>query len=67
QFQSEVGEPLVNNLRTYLKTFQNPHDAVQTEIDNIRQLPFIPDDLILHGLVYELDSGKIDVVVNGYQ
>lgn len=66
-FNTEIGEPFSDHLRDYLKAFQNPYDAVQTEIMHIKSLPFIPDDLILHGLVYELESGKIAVVVNGYE
>lgn len=66
-FISDIGEPIEDNLRRYLKTFDNPYDAVSLEIQRIRDLPFIPDDLILHGLVYELNTGHVDVVVNGYQ
>lgn len=65
-FEAEIGDPIADNLRTYLKTFDNPYDAVVAEIDRIRDLPFIPDDLILHGVVYELSSGNVDIVVNGY-
>ncbi len=65
-FKAEIGEPFEANLRRYLKTFDNPHDAVVAEIDRIRDLNFIPDDLILHGVVYELSSGNINIVVNGY-
>ena len=67
EFQSGIGEPFEDNLRHYLKAFQNPYDAVKTEIEHIRSLAFIPDDLILHGLVYDLTSGKVDVVINGYE
>lgn len=66
-FHTDVGEPFTDNLRTYLQAFQNPYDAVKAEIEKIQGLPFVPDDLILHGLVYDLSSGKVDVVVNGYQ
>lgn len=65
-FKAEVGEPFADNLRDYLQAFQNPYDAVKTEIERIHTLPFIPDDLVLHGLVYDLTSGNVDVVVNGY-
>ena len=64
-FQAEVGEPFTDKLRVYLKAFENPYDAVQAEVERIHQMAFIPDDLIVHGLVYDLSSGKVDVVVNG--
>ncbi len=66
-FQSDLGDSSSETLRTFLKAFQDPYDAVRTEIDSIRQLSFIPDDLILHGLVYDLETGKVTVVVDGYQ
>lgn len=65
-FKSDIGEPFSKNLRAYIKAFEDPHQAVSKEIESIRQLPFVPDDLILHGLMYELSSGRIEVVVNGY-
>ncbi len=66
KFKAEIGEPFPEKLRSYLKAFEDPREAVKREIENIRKLPFIPDGLILHGLLYELQSGNIDIVVNGY-
>jgi carbonic anhydrase len=65
-FKAEIGEPFAERLRTYLKAFEDPHKAVKKEIESIRRIPFVPDELILHGLLYELNSGKVEVVVNGY-
>ena len=65
-FQSEIGEPFRDNLRHYLKAFQRPEEALEREISRIRQLPFIPQELIIHGVIYELASGNIQVLVNGY-
>ena len=65
-FKAEIGEPFTDHLRAYLKAFEDPYVAVRKEIESIRQLPFVPDDVILHGLVYELSSGSVEVVVNGY-
>ncbi|NDJ75533.1 MAG: hypothetical protein GYB65_04675 [Chloroflexi bacterium] len=66
-FRADIGEPFAEKLRTYLKAFQDPRAAVEREIDSIRRLPFVPDDLILHGLLYELETGRVEVVVNGYE
>ncbi len=65
-FKAEIGEPFTEKLRTYLQAFEDPEDAVKQEIERIHNLPFVPDDLILHGLLYELNSGVAKVVVNGY-
>ncbi len=66
-FQSEIGEPFRDRLRQYLKVFQTPEEALERELERIRHLPFIPEDLILHGAIYELTSGAIQVLANGYE
>jgi len=33
----------------------------------VKGSPFVPETLIVHGLVYDLSSGGIEVVVNGYE
>jgi len=66
RFQSQIGTSFEQKLRTYLQAFQDPYEAVRQEIETIRQLPFVPGDLILHGLVYNLETGAVDVVINGY-
>ena len=66
QFKTEVGEPFRENLISWLKAFEDPRAAVQAEIKNLKSLSFMPEDVIFHGLLYELESGKVEVVVNGY-
>jgi len=40
---------------------------VVQEVNAIKKLDFVPDSLIVHGLVYDLLSGKVEVIVNGYE
>jgi carbonic anhydrase len=61
-----VGEPLRESLLKWLHAFQNPRDAVNVEVKNVSESPFVPDTLIIHGLVYDLFSGGLEIVVNGY-
>ena len=65
-FRNSVGEPFVDNLVDYLKAFDDPYIAVQREIESVRAKPFVPDDTILHGLVYDLETANLNVVVDGY-
>jgi len=66
EFQRTIGEPFRENLRTWLKAFEDPREAVKREIALLKSLSFMPQNLIIHGLLYELVSGKIEVVLNGY-
>lgn len=65
-YAKRIGEPLRDKLTARLKAFADPREAVRREIDAVRQQPFVPDDVVLHGLVYELATGAVDVVVSGY-
>lgn len=64
--KARVGEPFRARLIDWLKAFQDPRAAVEREIAALRAEPFMPRDVVLHGLVYELASGRVEVVVNGY-
>ncbi len=64
--RSRVGEPFRAKLLAWLKAFEDPREAVQREIADLKAEPFMPADLVLHGLVYELATGKLEVVVDGY-
>jgi carbonic anhydrase len=65
-FRDNIGEPFQENLRSYLNTFSDPFEAVREEVEAIKALPYAPPDLIIHGLVYTLETGRIEVVVDGY-
>jgi carbonic anhydrase len=67
RFQDEVRLPFRDNLIAWLKAFENLRDAVRKEISSFKELSFVPDDVIFHGLVYHLETGAVEVVVNGYE
>jgi carbonic anhydrase len=67
KFKKSIGEPLAENLRAWLHAFKDPKEAVVQEVKAIKKLDFVPDSLIIHGLVYDLSSGKVEVIVNGYE
>jgi carbonic anhydrase len=67
RFKELIGEPLRDMLREWLHAFQDPREAVRTEVDAVKNHPFAPESLVVHGLVYDLSSGAIEVVVNGYE
>jgi carbonic anhydrase len=66
RFRSSIGEPFKENLLNWLKAFEDPQQAVKRQVEDLRNYPIIPEDLVIHGLVYDIFTGKISVVVNGY-
>jgi hypothetical protein len=55
------------NIKTIMQDSGRDHEIRgNVEISALRQQPFIPDELIVYGLLYELATGHLEVVVNGY-
>ena len=65
--KSIVGEPFEENLVDWLGAFEDPYAAVVNEVENIKKSVFIPKSLIVHGIVYDLATGGMDIVINGYE
>jgi carbonic anhydrase len=67
RFKKFVGDPLRDRLREWLHAFEDPRKAVRKEVEAIKDHSFAPEGLVVHGLVYDLSSGAIEVVINGYE
>lgn len=67
QYQAAVGEPFHENLPRRLMVFQDPYEAVVEEVKRVRNRKYAPQDLVVHGLVYDLASGSVRIIVNGYE
>ena len=65
-FTQLLGEPLRDKLREWLRAFQDPREAVRQEVATIKGYAFVPANFIVHGLLYDLASGEVEVIVNGY-
>jgi carbonic anhydrase len=66
-FKEEIGEPFRERLIKYLHAFEDPRAALKREIQRLKQQSFIPSDLVIHGLLYELAAGRLEVIENGYK
>ncbi|WP_232698793.1 beta-class carbonic anhydrase [Brevibacillus daliensis] len=54
------------NLEKWLGGFDCVSDAVKTSVQMIDKHPLLPRSLPVHGLIIDPATGKLDVVVNGY-
>jgi len=61
-----LGEPLEQKILNWLNTFEDPREEVERRVENFKHHPLVPPDVIAHGLLLDLATGKVEVVVNGY-
>jgi carbonic anhydrase len=62
-------ETLLNagiDLSTWLTGFQCVEESVKNSVDLIKNHPLIPEHIAVHGLVIDPETGKLDLVVDGY-
>lgn len=55
------------NFEKFLHGFDCVEDSVKNSVATIRNHPLMPKDVPVHGLVIDPKTGKLDVMVNGYQ
>ncbi len=53
------------HLDEWLTGFKCVEDSVSASVDMIRNHPLLPANLIVHGLVMDPETGKLEVVVDG--
>jgi len=54
------------DLRKWLRGFDNVYEGVQNSVKIIRNHPLLPPGTVVHGLLIHPETGKLDVVSNGY-
>jgi carbonic anhydrase len=55
------------DLERWLHGFDNVEESVRGSVDIVRNHPLIPKHIPVHGLVIDPETGKLDLVVDGYQ
>ncbi|ASB87797.1 carbonic anhydrase [Bacillus sonorensis] len=50
----------------WLKSFDSVEDSVRDSVSVIKNHPLLPQDVPVHGLVIDPETGRLDLVVNGY-
>lgn len=56
-----------HELEEWIDGFHNPLQNIKNVVDKIHSNPLIPDDVPVHGLIFDPKSGKLEIVVDGYQ
>ncbi|MCS1350583.1 carbonic anhydrase [Mechercharimyces sp. CAU 1602] len=54
-------------VKEWLRGFNSVEESVQQSVDLIRQHPLLPAGVYVHGLVIDPETGKLDVVTDGYE
>lgn len=55
------------NLNGFLTGFDYVHDGVVNSVKLIRNHPLLPKDLPVHGLIIHPETGRLDIISNGYE
>ncbi len=55
------------DLDNWLTGFDNVEDSVRHSVEMIRNHPLMPDDIAIHGLVIHPSTGKLHLVIDGYE
>lgn len=55
------------NLEEWLKGFSCVEESVKNSVNSIKNHPLTPSDVKVHGLIIDPKTGKLDVVINGYE
>ncbi|HDR7251220.1 TPA: carbonic anhydrase [Bacillus pacificus] len=55
------------DLEQFLRGFSSVEESVEHSVSVLRNHPLLPEEVPVHGLVIDPDTGKLDLVVNGYE
>ncbi len=55
------------DLEKFLQGFSSVEESVEHSVSVLRNHPLLPTEVPVHGLVIHPDTGKLDLVVNGYE
>jgi len=55
------------DLKDWLKGFDNVEESVEYSVKMVKKHPLMPKDIPVHGLVIHPSTGKLNLIVNGYE
>lgn len=66
----EVITTLINagiDIKKWLRGFNSVEESVKESVDMISNHPLMPKDIVVHGLIMDPETGKLETIVNGYE
>jgi carbonic anhydrase len=54
------------DLPQWLAGFESPEEGVRQSVAIVRQHPLLPKDVPVHGLMIDPETGRLDVLIDGY-
>lgn len=55
------------NLQQWLHGFDSVEDSVKESVQTVKNHPLLPKNIPVHGLVIDPETGKLDLIVDGYK
>lgn len=55
------------DLKRWLAGFHDVRESVSGSVKTIRSHPLLPANIMVHGLAIDPETGRLDVIVNGYE
>lgn len=55
------------DIKKWLHGFNSVEESVKESVELIKNHPLIAEDVIIHGLIIDPETGKLEVIVNGYK
>jgi carbonic anhydrase len=55
------------NIEEWFGLLKDEEENVREAVAKIKESPYIPKDIFVHGLMMDPNTGEIEVVVNGYE
>jgi carbonic anhydrase len=53
------------DLQRWLTGFDSPEDGVRRSVATIREHPLLPADVVVHGLIIDPETGRLDLLSDG--
>ena len=53
------------NVESWLHGFESVEESIKESVSMIKSHPLLPQDVKVHGLIIDLETGEIDIVING--